>query len=67
MMSAGSGVQHRRCLKGDGARIRHAGALRFEHGEQGQMSWLHHPIKPHMFGELPQCADKQTMKETHHG
>jgi XapX domain-containing protein len=20
-------------------------------------SWLHHQVKPHMFGELPRCAD----------
>jgi XapX domain-containing protein len=21
-------------------------------------SWLHHQVKPHMFGELPRCADE---------
>lgn len=25
-------------------------------------SWLHHQVKPHMFGELPQCA---SAKERH--
>ena len=22
-----------------------------------ETSWLHHQVKPHMFGELPRCAD----------
>ena len=34
-------------------------------------SWLHHQVKPHMFGELPQCADMARQaaarKETPHG
>ena len=30
-----------------------------------QTSWLHHQVKPHMFGELPKCAD--TTKEPRRG
>lgn len=33
-------------------------------------SWLHHQVKPHMFGELPRCADAPTRpvpKEVRHG
>lgn len=35
-------------------------------------SWLHHQVKPHMFGELPRCAEvartpAATTKEPHHG
>lgn len=25
--------------------------------EQAHASWLHQQVKPHMFGELPRCAD----------
>ena len=25
-------------------------------------SWLHHQVKPHMFGELPRCAQPQVSK-----
>jgi len=25
--------------------------------EAPRVSWLHHQVKPHMFGELPRCAD----------
>lgn len=24
-----------------------------------ETSWLHHQVKPHMFGELPRCAERQ--------
>lgn len=27
--------------------------------ETAQVSWLQHQVKPHMFGELPKCAEKQ--------
>ncbi|MFG6458891.1 XapX domain-containing protein [Roseateles sp. BYS96W] len=34
-------------------------------------SWLHHQVKPHMFGELPRCADAMAhphdASERHHG
>jgi len=34
-------------------------------------SWLHHQVKPHMFGELPRCADATTSPrpdpESRHG
>ena len=30
------------------------------------VSWLQHQVKPHMFGELPRCADKTETGETHH-
>ena len=33
-------------------------------------SWLHHQVKPHMFGELPKCADTArpaTAPEPRHG
>jgi XapX domain-containing protein len=30
------------------------------------VSWLHHQVKPHMFGELPRCADKSEAGETKH-
>ena len=33
--------------------------------EAAQASWLHHQVKPHMFGELPRCAD--AVKETRRG
>ena len=33
--------------------------------QQAQASWLHHQVKPHMFGELPRCAD--VTKETRRG
>ena len=26
------------------------------HRETASTSWLHHQVKPHMFGELPKCA-----------
>ena len=32
--------------------------------EQAQVSWFHHQVKPHMFGELPRCADKSKATET---
>ncbi len=33
-----------------------------------ETSWLHHQVKPHMFGELPRCADASTVaKEERHG
>jgi XapX domain-containing protein len=33
------------------------------------VSWLDHQVKPHMFGELPQCADKPKYEagENKHG
>lgn len=33
-------------------------------------SWLHHQVKPHMFGELPSCAEassKSSKPERRHG
>ena len=36
-------------------------------------SWLHHQVKPHMFGELPTCVDQAaapsnpSSQERHHG
>ena len=42
-------------------------AKKFFGNESAQVSWLHHQVKPHMFGELPKCADTPTSKETHHG
>ena len=27
-------------------------------------SWLHHQVKPHMFGELPQCDTQRPSGET---
>jgi XapX domain-containing protein len=33
-------------------------------------SWLHHQVKPHVFGELPQCLPTdpaQKAKDTRHG
>ena len=35
--------------------------------ESAPVSWLEHQVKPHMFGELPQCADKADSGVTHHG
>ena len=35
-----------------------------------ETSWLHHQVKPHMFGELPRCADTNTQRpdtERRHG
>ncbi|QPF74037.1 XapX domain-containing protein [Roseateles sp. DAIF2] len=32
-----------------------------------QVSWLHHQVKPHMFGELPKCAEQASLKEQRHG
>lgn len=29
------------------------------HRETVKTSWLHHQVKPHMFGELPKCAQAQ--------
>lgn len=28
-------------------------------------SWLHHQVKPHMFGELPRCAPPAEVAATH--
>lgn len=42
-------------------------AKKFFGSDQAQASWLHHQVKPHMFGELPKCAEQQTLKDTHHG
>ncbi|MFG6442071.1 XapX domain-containing protein [Roseateles sp. LKC17W] len=30
-----------------------------------ETSWLHHQVKPHMFGELPRCADRPTPESRH--
>jgi len=30
-------------------------------------SWLHHQVKPHMFGELPRCAADRPEPESRHG
>ncbi|ARN23740.1 XapX domain-containing protein [Piscinibacter gummiphilus] len=27
--------------------------------DTAEVSWLHHQVKPHMFGELPRCADRK--------
>lgn len=39
--------------------------------DAAQVSWLHHQVKPHMFGELPKCADTAKVnaaaKEARHG
>ncbi|RRS04998.1 DUF1427 family protein [Aquabacterium soli] len=35
--------------------------------ESAQVSWLHHHVKPHVFGEMPKCAGTQPSKEIHHG
>jgi XapX domain-containing protein len=42
--------------------------------DAAQTSWLHHQVKPHMFGELPRCADstaqaatERTDPESRHG
>ncbi|MCF8207118.1 MAG: XapX domain-containing protein [Methylotenera sp.] len=35
-----------------------------------ETSWLHHQVKPHMFGELPRCADTAAPRpdpESRHG
>lgn len=29
--------------------------------DAAQVSWLQHQVKPHMFGQLPKCADKATL------
>ncbi|HEX2011204.1 MAG TPA: XapX domain-containing protein [Roseateles sp.] len=34
--------------------------------DSSQVSWLQHQVKPHMFGELPKCADK-AVQEIKHG
>lgn len=31
---------------------------------QATTSWLHHQVKPHMFGELPQCAKPVNVAST---
>ena len=28
--------------------------------DAAQVSWLQHQVKPHMFGQLPKCADQAT-------
>ncbi|HEY0956474.1 MAG TPA: XapX domain-containing protein [Roseateles sp.] len=30
-----------------------------------ETSWLHHQVKPHMFGELPRCADRPDPESRH--
>ncbi|MCX2861900.1 XapX domain-containing protein [Paucibacter sp. PLA-PC-4] len=35
--------------------------------DSAPVSWLHHQVKPHMFGELPRCAAKAEHGETKHG
>jgi XapX domain-containing protein len=30
------------------------------HRETASTSWLHHQVKPHMFGELPKCAQARS-------
>jgi len=27
--------------------------------DTANVSWLHHQVKPHMFGELPRCEDRK--------
>ncbi|MCU7375256.1 XapX domain-containing protein [Paucibacter sp. O1-1] len=34
--------------------------------EAAPVSWLHHQVKPHMFGELPKCAEKSAVQESRH-
>jgi XapX domain-containing protein len=34
--------------------------------ETAPVSWLHHQVKPHMFGELPKCAEKSAVQESTH-
>lgn len=34
--------------------------------ESTQTSWLRHQVKPHMFGELPKCADTKSTKGSEH-
>jgi len=36
------------------------------HAEAGAPSWLQHQVRPHMFGELPQCTTSPG-KETRRG
>ncbi|MCE4554360.1 XapX domain-containing protein [Pelomonas cellulosilytica] len=31
-----------------------------------ETSWLHHQVKPHMFGELPRCAEANTRPDPEH-
>ncbi|MET0519628.1 MAG: DUF1427 family protein [Burkholderiaceae bacterium] len=38
-------------------------AMKLFHGEHAQASWLRQQVRPHMFGELPQCAPKPAAKE----
>jgi XapX domain-containing protein len=33
--------------------------------ERSHASWLNHQVKPHMFGELPQCASELHKEERH--
>ncbi len=33
-------------------------ARKLMQGDSAPVSWLQHQVKPHMFGGLPQCADK---------
>ena len=35
-------------------------------GEAAHASWLQHQVKPHMFGELPKCADASNATEAKH-
>lgn len=30
--------------------------------DAAQVSWLQHQVKPHMFGQLPKCADAPTTR-----
>jgi XapX domain-containing protein len=32
--------------------------------EAASVSWLHHQVRPHMFGELPKCADRSDIGRT---
>lgn len=34
--------------------------------ESVQTSWLRHQVKPHMFGELPKCAEAKSTKGSEH-
>lgn len=36
------------------------------HAGSTQTSWLQHQVKPHMFGELPKCANAKSTKGTEH-
>jgi XapX domain-containing protein len=39
---------------------------KFMQTESAPVSWLHHQVKPHMFGELPKCAEKAALQESKH-